>query len=293
MKQRRVILSFPTKHGERASLLQNQKVLDGLNIRFDVKINGEPNIPAEMFCDIYNLTTADLNFLTTSAATWLKKQSLIQLHAGYDNDVRLIFSGLIMDAPPSGNPDVALHIRAISGYEWMKKPINVNKKNITIQKLLEFVSQKTGYKIIESADTKQNEFLQTVLPSFSFTGTPIELLAEIQNMCGGVVVDNKGFMLSVYNDSINVSQQKKPNDGGLIISSQTGMVGYPELTGVGVNVKILLNTNIKCGDWITVQSSRVKDANNTFQVTGVRHSGESRGNEFYTVLECRRPKQGE
>ena len=92
MRQRRAYISFPEQHGSDEALLSNQKKIDGVNIRFGVKIFSEAGTPMTTNLTVYNLSREDLEFLSTSAATWLKKKNLMQLYAGYDNDVRLLAS---------------------------------------------------------------------------------------------------------------------------------------------------------------------------------------------------------
>lgn len=288
MKQRRVILSFPEVHGRSGSLLSGrQKVLDGVNIRFDVKINGEANVPAECFCDVYNLNRDDIKFLTTSAAYWLDKPTLMQLYAGYDNDVKMIFSGLIMNATPDGNPDVAVKIRAISGQEWMASSINFAKSNIKIFDLLQYAAQEMGYPVnCPDWIKRQNENLNKVIDDYSFTGTKYDLLREIQAMVGGFDNSEQGVNFSIINNELVVSSNAPPTGSRLLISKDSGMVGYPQPTGVGCNVKMLLNTRVKPGDWVRIQSNRISIVNRDFKVTAIRYHGELRGNEFYTTLEC-------
>lgn len=290
MRQRRAFISFPEQHGSGAELLLDQKALDGLNVRFSVKIYSQAGIPAQAYIDVYNLNRDDLQFLTTSAATWLNKRSLIQLYAGYDDDVRMLFSGQIMDAPPEGNPDVVLSVRGISGPEWMTQTIDVQKNNLRIIDLIDYCSSVMQYPVnMPDWLRKSNEWLNTQIDNFSYTGTPMDLLRKIQNMCGGFCIDSRGIVLSAYNDQIYVwaPATSAENEGNkLLVSKNTGMVGYPHPTGVGVDVKMLLNPNVKCGDMIHLESERVPICNGDYYITAITHEGELRADEWYTTLEC-------
>ena len=138
MRKRRAFISFPEQHGSDSNLLASQKVLDGLNIRFNVKIYSQMGIPAEAYISIYNLNREDMQFLTTSAATWLAQQSLIQLYAGYDNDVRCLFSGQIMDAPPEGYPDFPAFKPPQQWYSLRTKPQAVLPLFVLLQQVALF-----------------------------------------------------------------------------------------------------------------------------------------------------------
>lgn len=291
MRTRKVIVSFPDETGSSPELFKNRTELDGLNVRFTTKVYSQAGIPAEAYIDIYNLNREDLQRLTTSVANWLKKQTLIELRAGYDNDVKTLFKGMIMDATPEGNPDISLHIKGLSGIEWMSEVIRVNKNNITIKGLLQTASDAMGYPLnISEKISSNNKWLNRVIDNFSFTGSPFELLAQIQAMVGGYAQDENSIIITCYNGEIFVWALKEDKSAPkLVVSAKTGMIGYPKLTATGVNVKMLLNPSIKVGDSIYLQSERVPLSNGNYFVTSILHQGELRGNEFYTTLECAHP----
>ena len=293
MRVRRVFVRFPEQHGSDASLLASQKELDGLNIKFNVKIFSQAGIPAQTSIEIYNLNRKDLEFLTTSAAVWLEKRSLIQLYAGYDDDVRLLFSGQILDAPPSGNPDVSLSIKGISDMKWMTENVQLSMEETTIYELLKKASDIMGYPLnLPEGMKADNEWLNTRIDNFSYTGTPMGLLSRIQAECGGFSLEEKTYVVSCYNNQIYVWDTiDRRNVPKLLISKKTGMVGYPHPTGVGVNVKMLLNPNIKCGDIVHLESERVPMCNGDYYVVAITHEGELRANSYYTTLECAYAKQ--
>lgn len=290
MRKRRAFISFPEQHGSDSSLLTSQKVLDGLNIGFHVRIVSDMGVPAEANIDIYNLNRDDLQFLTTSAANWMAKKTLIQLYAGYDDDVEMIFGGQIMTAPPEGYPDLALHIKCLSGLEWMTQHIDVQKANIKLGDLIDYTSSVTGFPVnIPAKLRRSNEFLNKKIDEFSYSGSVYNLLDKIQNMLGGFSIGGKSLFLSTYNDNTFVWNPEGESEGQtLYISKESGMVGVPAITDIGVNIKMLLNTKIRTGNIIYLHSDRVPDANGRYYVTEITHDGELRGTSWYTTLRCTR-----
>lgn len=92
----------------------------------------------------------------------------------------------------------------------------------------------------------------------------------------------------------------------VVITSDTGMIGTPEQTNEGVNVKCLINPNIKIGgriklDNTTIQRLKVSltltpgsatntaaplPSNGVYFVLALEHSGDTRGIEWYTKVIC-------
>lgn len=290
MRKRRVFLSFPEKNGTDASLLKSQKVIEGINIRFACECVSSMGIVSSGSIDVYNLNRNDTEFLTTSTAFWLNRQRMVQLYAGYDDDVKMIMSGVVKEAPPNGYPDMALHINLIGDAKWQSATINLQKADLKIVDLIDYVSSVTEYPVnMPQWLRSSNEWLNRKLDAYSYTGTPIGLLENIQNMIGGYNPNSSSFMLGIQNGEIVVgSPQKNESDNVLLISKDTGMIGLPMPTYNGIDVKMLLNPDVKVNDKIRLESERVPMCNGYYYVLGIRHEGELRSSQFYTTLHCGR-----
>lgn len=288
MRKRVAYISFPQKHGSSSSLMDNMKTLGGVNISFKVSIKSKTGMGAEAYIDVYNLNREDMQFLTTSAAKWISQQAIIQLYVGYDEDVRCIFSGMVLDAPTEGSPDLVLRIKGISGPEWEGKIVNVQKENLKLMDLIDYAGSVTNYPVnIPSWVRNGNEMLNTNLEEFSYTGSAWGLLDKIQEMCGGFTISEKSVFLSTYNDNIYVWTPNKHSEGKtLLVSNKTGMIGVPHPTSYGCDVKMLLNPTIQIGDMIHLETDRVPIINGDFFVSEITHEGELRGKNWFTTLKC-------
>ena len=94
-----------------------------------------------------------------------------------------------------------------------------------------------------------------------------------------------------------------------VLTSQTGMVGLPEQTQNGIKLKILLNPNIKIGQKILIDNASIQkyryslavnqqaqneatalynktNDDGSYYVMIADHSGDTRGNDWYTDLTC-------
>ena len=291
MKHRRAFISFPQIHGISEDLLAAQKMVAGLNVSFSVTVASMDGMGGVASIDIYNLNREDMQFLTTTAAHWVEQQSIIQLYVGYDDDVRCVFSGAVMDALPQGYPDLVLHIKAESGPLWSTKILDIKKANLKIMDLVDYVSSATGYPVNIPTWVRQgNELLNKRLDSYSYTGNAWKLLDEIQEMIGGFNISEKSVFLSCYNSQITLwSPQVREGEQKLLISDETGMVGVPNPMNAGVEVTTLLNPLINIGDTIHLETKRVPIAVGDYKIKEYTHVGELRGNNFYTKIKASFP----
>lgn len=266
------------------------KRLDGLNVRFDVSILTQGGMPANARIEVYNPNREDLKFLTTTVRTAIQKNYLFQLYAGYEDDVRLMFSGQVFEAIPSSYPDVVLTIRGHSNVKWWGDPFGIQKEKITVMDLLESAASEMGYTInIDDNMRKNNVLLNKQISNYSFTGSPMELIEQVQSMVGGVSGDPDTIFISVYNEQINIwspNSQDRTLVRKLKINQNTGMLGLPRPTPTGCEVDILMNTGIQTGDIVEIESVRMPILNGEYYVVSINHTGELRGNTWQTTLNC-------
>lgn len=112
---------------------------------------------------------------------------------------------------------------------------------------------------------------------------------------------------SIQNGTLVVLPRDKPLPSEAIeLNSATGMVGFPEQTEDGIQIKCLLNPQIKIGCQVKINNADIQqaqlglsissqDANSflpsiaddgLYRVVVAEHSGDTRGNEWYTDLIC-------
>jgi hypothetical protein len=91
----------------------------------------------------------------------------------------------------------------------------------------------------------------------------------------------------------------------VVLTSKTGMIGTPQQTNIGVNVKCLINPNIKVGGLIQIDNASIAKykinlqvpnspaniappltADGVYQVLTMEHTGDSRGIDWYSTLVC-------
>lgn len=111
---------------------------------------------------------------------------------------------------------------------------------------------------------------------------------------------------SIQNEKVVFVAQKAYLPGErIVLTSKTGMIGTPQQTNEGVNVKCLLNPNIKISGHIVIDNKSVQllkinlsvpnspanipapvTADGTYYVLVAEHTGDTRGVDWYTSLIC-------
>ena len=102
-----------------------------------------------------------------------------------------------------------------------------------------------------------------------------------------------------------------PGDA-VVLNSATGLIGFPEQTQDGIQVRSLLNTQITVGRTVQINNKDILQAQLSLSATGanqnaflpsialdglyrvvvVEHSGDTRGQEYYTDMICINSTQG-
>ena len=285
MRKRIAYIEFPSEYNKNTI----EKRIDGLNIRFNTTIYSAVGNPSNTYIDVFNLNRSDVDYLATSASTFLKRQRFFRLYAGYEGDVNLMFSGQILEALPEGNPDVVLKIKGLSGLKWWGENVSVSKDNTNMLELLQTAADEMGYTLDIDDNVRDNELLQRTKETYSYTGSAMGLLTDIQNEIGGVTADEKSIYIVPENDTIHVYDPNKMNyKKVLLVNKYTGMIGIPAPTVAGCRVKILLNTSVRCGNMIDLVSERIPSINGKYFIISIEHQGEVRGKNWYTTLDCAR-----
>lgn len=269
-------VKIPNKDG------QNAKRIEGVNVRFNVqKFQGQLQGKAKI--SICNLAAEDVEYLTTYMSPWveIQKRKKIQLFAGYEGKTGLIFSGDILKAIPTVPPDVWIHCEALGGYynNMIVESFTI-RGPISIGEVCKTIAGKLGVAFVSNAS---EEVFNRKIDVFCHTGGLNNALKKINDL--GLCfawVDNETLFIS------DTEPQEPTGKAVRLISEQSGMIGIPEPGPVGVDMAILLDPSIQLGEPVELRSSRIPSANGIYYPYSIEHTGELRGNEWYTKLRCKR-----
>lgn len=121
---------------------------------------------------------------------------------------------------------------------------------------------------------------------------------------------NTGTAWSIQDGKLQMVPETAYIEGEIpVITSATGMIGLPEQTQNGINVRVLLNPNIKIGQAIKLDNKSIQgyrfglgvnqqlsnekssliaktDSDGLYYVMVANHSGDTRGEVWYSDIQC-------
>lgn len=267
-----------------------------LNITFDISYMGNSLVPLDAKFTIDNLKADDVAYISTNTALFQNRRRKIEFYCGYEGNVRRLFDGEILEAVPHGQPDTSLEIKAWTSIYSMGKKIKITGKNVKLLELLRDAVKENGYELDCPASLQNSSQLQKVISDFSFTGSAMEYLFYVIRAITGSVIVKDQIMFIIQNQMVSVAwatkKNKTPNTNMLNtnvqINASTGMIGIPEPTQCGVNIRTILDVSLNVGQTIDFLSSKIPIYNGEYNIYGLNYHGCTRSNDYYNDLICLR-----
>lgn len=288
--------------GRKVSLIIGQNSGDALDLselrfRFDVR-RGDLQTPNSCRIRVYNVSS-------DTARRAQKEFSRVVLQAGYPGNFGIIFDGTIKQARRGreSQTDTYLDITAADG----DSAYNFAVVNTTL------AAGSTAADHVAAACTAMNPYgvTQGYLPELPSNPLPRgkvmfgmarDFMRWTARTCQTVWSIQDGKVVMVPETSYMPGEIP-------VITAETGMVGLPEQTQSGITVKMLLNPSVKIGRLIKIDNASVQQyeyslnvgqqAQNEriekqaklqddgfYYVMLAEHTGDTRGNEFYTDVIC-------
>ncbi|MBH3360766.1 phage protein [Pseudomonas guariconensis] len=272
--------------------------LSDLRIRFAVR-RGTISTPNTADIRVYNVS-AD-----TAKKAQLKEFGRVVLQAGYAGNYGVIFDGTIKQVRRGreSQTDTYLDITAADGdsaYNW--SVINMSlAAGSTAQDHLKAavqVMEDRGVTMGEAPPLSTNKLPRGKV-MFGLTRDVLDNLGRTQDVSWSI---QDGKMTLIPNTAYLPGE-------AIVVNYQTGMVGLPEQTQNGVNVRMLLNPSVKIGRLLKLDNASIQqfrygvslydqahndiihnqialNADGMYKTMVADHYGDTRGNEWYTDVIC-------
>jgi hypothetical protein len=191
------------------------------------------------------------------------KKNLIVIYAGGETEgMSLCFAGEIDTAYAdfSGAPTIKMHIEAAAGsYPSLKAspPIAV-KGSQSAASLIEQFAKESGY-------TFQNNGVSASVKNAVLNGSPVQKMRAVAGMVGcELIIDDNVVKIQPYDKGLD-------QGNAVLMSKDSGMLGYPTFTSEGIKLRCLYNPDLQLGGMIEVDTV-VPGAKGTWKITKLSHS---------------------
>lgn len=287
-------------------LAQNSIDLSNLRIKFSIK-RTDSATPNSADIRVYNVS--DTTALALLAALTPETDGILQntigqviLQAGYNNDFGVIFQGNIWQIILGRESATDTFVDIIAGD-------GANAYNFAIMNNTIDVSANQG--------TTQSDQVNAIASVTKPLGVD---LGYVQNLAGSslprgkvmygnankylrAVSQNTNQTWSIQNGKINFIPVNSYLPGTVVtLTSKTGLIGTPQQTNVGLNIKCLINPFIQVGTLVNINEASVaqfkidpsakgtanlpapRTQDGIYYVMTIEHSGDTRGQEWYSSI---------
>jgi hypothetical protein len=276
--------------------------LSNMRIRFKTQ-NMHEGAPNTAWIRVYNLAE-------NTAQSIQKEFQEVSLQAGYeDGNFALIFKGQVMQVKKGRESNVDSYVDIIAADALLAHTFGF------VAKSLDSASQADQVRAVRDALSAQGV---TLAPdALQAVGTTGGVLPRGKVMWGLAspllrnIGDTTATTWSIQNGVLTFIQKSGYKSGEAVeINSQTGMVGIPEQSLQGIEIKTLLNPLIAIGGRVKINNADVNQTTNSansnraywqqpsdrmyastaadgiYRVLVCEHSGDTRGTEWYSSLTC-------
>lgn len=201
-------------------------------------------------------------------------------------DDALAFNGGIFEAwVDAGNPpDVAFHLTAQAGLQASSRPVKATSFSGPVSADTFFA---TMARLITDGPTLtpyglENAGVTGVLENPYYPGTALaQIQAAARALRCEAILDTDRQLLVIW------PYGKSREGQQLLVSAETGLVGYPQFSQAGISFTMLYNPAIGFGQRITMKSV-LEAANGSWVVKALQHdlSCEEPGGPWFTRVEC-------
>jgi hypothetical protein len=229
-----------------------------LGLRMSAKIaKAGGRAMGEMNLQIYGMTKSLMDQLSTlGVRVGMLQKSFVTLQAGdAQSGMAPVFIGSVLNAYAEyGNqPDVPFNVQAFSGAFEAVQTIPPTSYNggTDIVTVMSGLATQANLNFVNGGVTGK-------LPKVYLSGSPRQQMLKAAEAAGiAWQIDNSTLYIWPKNGQRGSS--------GVLVSPQTGMIGYPSYAEQGIVVRTLFNPSIGLGQTIQVQSS-LKKASTTWAV---------------------------
>ena len=264
----------------RVSLYLNGKLTNLLNEDLAVTFNTSEAVSGglnETNITIGGLRTDTMFYLATANTQWVKNWQInrIVIDAGYYYNHGVVFDGVIMEAKPNlTNADFSITIKAMSMFAELMNPKSYTfAGDTTVNSIAKKFADDLGLVLDSSVDNS------IMVNNFNLRDqSAVDGIRSLSQSTGLDIFESRGRLyVKKPDEGINKGKQLVINSGDII--------GIPEPTPTGVNIKVRMNPSFISGQRVRVNSLRYPQLKSyNFFIMTISNAGATKGSEWTTHL---------
>lgn len=274
--------------------------LSQMHIKFAIR-QSDVETPNTAVIRVYNLKQETVGQIQSLSGPLTASGGRVILQAGYEDltDFGVIFDGLIKQVRVGREnaTDTYLEILAADGDNAIRLSL-VNRSLAAGSKVADRLN-------VAQQALAQHGVTQGYVPALPSVGLPRgKVLFGLARALARNEADNAGCRWSILNGKFQlIPLTSYAPDQAVVLTSKTGMIGLPEQTQDGIHVRALLNPNLKIGRRVQIDNKSIQQQPIDLRYTAINyfpsiatdgfyrvmvseHSGDTRGEEFYTDMTC-------
>lgn len=246
----------------------NTKIITEVPLKARIEKTGPPDY-CKAVIEARGLRYEDMAQMSTLAFKPLASaKNTVQVFAGdeLDDELSLAFSGSITQAAADFNaaPDVVFRMEAMTGYYGAITPQSPTAIK-GAQPAADFIAmqaRKAGF-------TFQNDGVTAQIENAVFNGSPVaQARAAARQIGAELIIDDGAMILSPAGGAGEKADGGRGN--AVLLTKESGLLGYPVLTNEGVQLKALYNPAFRLGGLVKVESI-VPKASGTWRIIKLTH----------------------
>lgn len=242
--------------------------IDALRVAFDVtkSIDAKPN-PGKI--DVWNLNREHMNRILSG------EFNQVTLWVGYDT-LRVIYAG-----------DVVKKTVVRDGLDFIVS-LECGDGHVDYQSSLMAVTLAAGSTDRDALDAAANTMKNTRrgaidVPTTRALPRARVLTGNARDVLGRVAANNAADWSVQDGELVMIPADKVLADEAVLLSQETGMVGSPQATDNGLELKCLCNPALRVGGLVRVQSI-LEYYNGDYKIVHLRHAGDGIGGDWLSEI---------
>jgi hypothetical protein len=279
--KKRLDLTITLGTGDLGDTVGETVTLSGFRMSVDV-VNAVGDGMGTVQLRAFGLKQEMMNRLTSIGTykTDFRLKNKIRIDAGdEESGMKYIFHGMITNswADYSSAPDVSFNVLAGSGAEALLKPVSAIsfKGSADVAEIMAGLAKTMGLAFEANG-------VKVKLSNPYFAGTA---LMQVRACAQAADIWHK-----IEKETLVIWPKDAAREGVIpLISSETGMVGYPSMNSNGMTVRMMFNGSLRIGEKVQVKSSLPTGmGSGRYVVLKISHSlsSETPGGPWFTTMEC-------